>query len=80
MTEHVKEVRITDDANQAVAADSGTVDCCARGTAPTEQTYRQHIESAARDTWSFFVDTLPYLILGMVIGALIHGVVLVDVL
>jgi uncharacterized membrane protein YraQ (UPF0718 family) len=80
MTEQIKEVRIADDTNQPVAADGGTVDCCAGATTQTEQTHRQHVESAARGAWSFFIDTLPYLILGMVIGALIHGVVPIDVL
>ena len=80
MAEQVKEVRITDDTDHAVAADGGTVDCCTGGTTQTERTHGQHAESAARDAWSFFLDTLPYLILGMVIGALIHGVVPVDVL
>jgi uncharacterized membrane protein YraQ (UPF0718 family) len=80
LTEQVKEVRIADDTSQPVAADGGTVDCCAGEITQTEQTHRQHVESAARDAWSFFVDTLPYLVLGMVIGALIHGVVPIDVL
>ncbi len=79
LVDHVKEVRITDSTSQAVA-DGGTVDCCAGGTANVEQTHRQHFESAAREAWSFFVDTLPYLILGMTIGALIHGAVPVDVI
>jgi uncharacterized membrane protein YraQ (UPF0718 family) len=80
LAEQVKDVRITDETTQPVAADGGTADCCGGGPAQTEQTHRQHVESAARDAWSFFVDTLPYLILGMVIGALIHGVVPTDVL
>lgn len=80
LTEQIKTVRITDDPDQAIATDGGTADCCAGGTTRTERTHRQHVESAARDAWSFFVDTLPYLILGIVIGALIHGVVPVDVL
>ena len=80
LTEQVKEVRIASEGNQAVAADGGAVDCCAGGSTQTEQTHRQHLETAARDAWSFFLDTLPYLVLGMVIGALIHGVVPVDVL
>jgi len=80
MADQVKEVRITDDTDQAVAADGGTADCCTGETTQTERSHRQHVESAARDAWSFFLDTLPYLVLGMVIGALIHGVVPVDVL
>jgi uncharacterized membrane protein YraQ (UPF0718 family) len=80
LTEQVKDVRIAGETDQAVAADGGTVECCAGGSTRTEQTHKQHFASAARDAWSFFVDTLPYLVLGMVIGALIHGVVPVDVL
>lgn len=80
LAEQVKDVRITDETPQPVAADGGAVDCCAGGPTQTEQTHRQHVESAARDAWSFFVDTLPYLVLGMVLGALIHGVVPTDVL
>ena len=76
----VKEVRLTGATDQTVTTDGGTADCCAGRTTRTERTHRQHAESAARDAWSFFIDTLPYLILGMVIGALIHGVVPVDVL
>ena len=78
--EQVKAVRITDDTDDAVAADGGAVDCCSGGPSRTDRTHRQHVERAARDAWSFFVETLPYLIVGMVIGALIHGVVPVDVL
>ncbi|WP_018258474.1 permease [Halomicrobium katesii] len=78
LADHVKEVHITDSTGQTVA-DGGTVDCCAGGAANTEQTHRQHFESAAREAWSFFVDTLPYLVLGMVLGALIHGVVPVEI-
>jgi len=48
--------------------------------AEVEKSHRQHFETAAREAWSFFVDTSPYLILGMVLGALIHGVVPVDLL
>jgi uncharacterized membrane protein YraQ (UPF0718 family) len=80
LAEHVKDARIVNDANRATVADGGTADGSVVGTAPTKQTHRQHVETAARDAWSFFVDTLPYLVLGMVIGALIHGVVPVDVL
>ncbi|GAA0287439.1 permease [Halobacterium noricense] len=78
LTEHVKDVRVTADTDQAVAADGGTVDCCRGNSADVKQTHRQHIGTAAREAWSFFVDTLPYLILGMTLGALIHGVVPVD--
>lgn len=80
LAEHVKDVRIVEETEQTVATDGGTADCCAGSTATTDQTHRQHVETAAREAWSFFVETLPYLILGMTLGALIHGVIPVDVL
>lgn len=80
LSEYVKDVRIVEEMEQAVATDGGTADCCAGGTVTTDQTHRQHVETAAREAWSFFVETLPYLILGMTLGALIHGVVPVDIL
>jgi uncharacterized membrane protein YraQ (UPF0718 family) len=80
LSEHVKDVRIVEEPEQAVATDGGTADCCTGSTATTDQMHRQHVETAAREAWSFFVETLPYLILGMTLGALIHGVIPVDVL
>ena len=80
LVEHVKDVRIVDETGSTVATDGGTADCCVGGTGTANRTHRQHVKTAAREAWSFFVDTLPYLILGMVLGALIHGVVPVDLL
>ena len=79
LSEYVKDVRIGDDQGQAVAADGGATACCAAETTPTT-THRDHIETAAREAWSFFIDTLPYLVLGMTIGALIHGAIPVELL
>jgi len=80
LAEHVKDVRIVDETESAVATDGGTADCCTGSAVTANKTHRQHVETAAREAWSFFVDTLPYLILGMTLGALTHGVVPVDVL
>jgi len=80
LTDDVKDVQITNDSDRTVAADGGAVDCCGGDSATVQQTHRQHVETAAHEAWSFFVDTLPYLVLGMTLGALIHGVVPVDVL
>jgi uncharacterized membrane protein YraQ (UPF0718 family) len=77
---YVKDVRVVDDGTGAVAADGGTASCCSAGANSTEQTHRDHLETAAREAWSFFVETLPYLVVGMTLGALIHGVVPADVL
>lgn len=76
---YVKDVRIVDEQPRAVA-DGGRTSCCTGGTPSARKTHRQHVETAAGGAWSFFVETLPYLIFGMMIGALIHGVVPVDVL
>jgi uncharacterized membrane protein YraQ (UPF0718 family) len=96
MNDHVRDVRIADDGNRAVASDGGTVgggndggtvgDRCDGGTAEcgcdggeiSEKTHGQRVETAAREALSFFVETLPYLVLGITIGALIHGVVPVE--
>jgi len=80
LVKHVKDIRIVDETESTVATDGGTADCCVSSTGTAKQTHRQHAKTAAREAWSFFVDTLPYLILGMVLGALIHGVVPVDLL
>lgn len=73
LTAHVKDVRITDGNTHVAVADGGTIDGIGKKT--TGWTHKQHIESAARGAWQFFVETLPYLALGMLLGALIHGVV-----
>jgi len=80
LSRYVKEVQIVDEQGQTVAADGGTTSCCGTRNMSRAKTHREHIETAAREAWSFFIDTLPYLILGMTIGALIHGVVPIDVL
>jgi hypothetical protein len=46
----------------------------------TDRTHRQHVEAAGREAWSFFIDTLPYLVVGMTLGALVHGVVPVELI
>jgi uncharacterized membrane protein YraQ (UPF0718 family) len=38
------------------------------------------LETAILDSWTFFVDALLYLVLGMAIGALVHGAVPLAVL
>ena len=80
LTDHVKDVRVTGDADRTVAADGGAADCCGCDATTAEQSHRRRVETAAREAWSFFVDTLPYLVLGITIGALIHGVVPVEMI
>lgn len=46
---------------------------------PVDRTHRERLVRAALGTRSFLTDMLPYLVVGMVAGALIHGVVPVSV-
>ncbi|MEF8801937.1 MAG: permease [Halolamina sp.] len=81
--DHVKDVQGltggTDAAAAGVATDGGTVECGSSCSTPVQRSHRTRVGTAARGAWSFFVDTLPYLLVGMTVGALIHGVVPVAV-
>ena len=71
----VKDVQITT-GDRTVATDGGTASCsCSTQNAETTKTHRERFEAAAGGAWSFFEDTFPYLLLGMTLGALIHGAV-----
>lgn len=78
LAEHVKDADGLTDTGGTVATDGGTATCGCASTTPVERTHRQRVKTAARGAWSFFVDTLPYLVLGLTIGALIHGAVPVE--
>lgn len=78
-TDDVKDIDLSSNGGQPMASDGGTVECCSPQT-ESQVTHREHFETAARAAWTFFVDTLPYLLLGMTIGALIHSVVPVELL
>lgn len=75
----VKDVTLLGD-DGAVATDGGTADCGGGCEGAVARTHRQRVTAAGRGAWVFFVETLPYLVLGMVVGALIHGAVPVAVL
>lgn len=81
LTKYVKDVRVVNGPDEAVAADGGTTDCCASEPAPTptDKTHRERFGTAARGAWSILVDVSPYLILGMAVGGLIHGVVPIEI-
>jgi len=71
----VKDVRITT-GDRTVATDGGTASCsCSTQDTETTKTHRERFEAAAGGAWSFLEDTFPYLLLGMTLGALIHGAV-----
>lgn len=79
LNDYVKDVRLFDESNQALAADGGETDCCGGESVTVKKTHRQRVETAIHEAWSFFIDTLPYLFLGITIGALIKGVVPVEI-
>jgi uncharacterized membrane protein YraQ (UPF0718 family) len=69
----VRDVDVTAD-GRTTATDGGTADCsCSRET--SRATHRERVTTAARGAAAFFRETFPYLLLGMGLGALIHGVV-----
>lgn len=78
--DHVKDVSLGDDA-EAVATDGGmatdgeTTNACGCGAVDVERSHRQRVRAAAGEAWTFLRDMLPYLMLGMAIGALVHAVV-----
>jgi len=80
LEDHVRDVGVGDGHGGAVATDGGSVACCDEASSTDDRTHRQHVETAASEAVSFFVDMLPYLLLGMTAGALIHGVVPVSML
>lgn len=70
----VKNVQITTN-DRTVATDGGTTSCSCSSNVQTTKTHRERIETAAGGAWSFFTEAFPYLLLGMILGALIHGAV-----
>ncbi len=70
----VKNVQITTN-DRTVATDGGTTLCSCSSNVQTTKTHRERIETAAGGAWSFFTEAFPYLLLGMILGALIHGAV-----
>ncbi|XGI84377.1 permease [Halorutilales archaeon Cl-col2-1] len=70
----VKDVKITAGGRE-ISTDGGTASASCACSSATQKTHREKFETAARGAGSFFKDTFPYLVLGMVLGALIHGAV-----
>lgn len=70
----VKDVRITTN-DRTVATDGGTASCSCSSIDQPTKTHRERVETAAGGAWSFFKHAFPYLLLGMTLGALIHGAV-----
>jgi hypothetical protein len=75
---YVKDVRITTGGRE-ITTDGGTATGCACRNAP-KRTHRERVAAAGSGALSFFWETLPYIAVGITIGALIHGVVPASVL
>ena len=86
LDDYVKDVRITTGGRE-ISTDGGTpasgsstttdatsgCDECASTT--TNRTHKKRVTAAGKGALSFFRDTLPYIVVGIAIGALIHGAV-----
>lgn len=80
LADNVKDVDLISGTKQTVSTDGGTT---AGGGSPMPsrtKTHQEHLTTAARGAWSFFVDMLPYLLVGMAVGALIKGAVPISVI
>jgi len=81
----IKDVRITAGGREiatdgGVAASDGSTagdacGCSECGTTATNRTHTERVTTAGEGALSFFRDTLPYIAVGITIGALIHGAV-----
>ena len=81
---YIKDVRITAGGRE-IATDGGATPSDASGAADaggcsecgttTNRTHKERVIAAGEGALSFFRDTLPYIAVGIAIGALIHGAV-----
>lgn len=67
---HVKDIELST-AGAAAATDGGAT--C--DTTPPTRSHSDRVTVAGRGAWGFFVAMFPYLLLGMSVGAVIHGIV-----
>lgn len=77
LEKYVKDVKITTQ-DREITTDGGTNNSTIETN--STKTHKTRITKAGKGALSFFWDTLPYLIVGMGIGALIHGAVPQDIL
>ncbi|WIV67648.1 permease [Natrialbaceae archaeon AArc-T1-2] len=78
---YVKDVQVTA-GNRTITTDGGTAGCsddgpagCSCALEQPDRSHRERISTAGHGALSFFRETLPYLLLGIAVGALIHGAV-----
>ncbi|GAB3035349.1 permease [Natronobiforma cellulositropha] len=72
---HVKDVELNRTGQQTAVSDGGTCGGTQCGGAVTPPSHKVRVKAAGGDAWSFFVGMLPYLVLGIGIGAFLYGVV-----
>ena len=77
---YVKDVRITAGGREittdgGAAVEGGAAAACGCDDTTQSKTHRERVADAGGGALSFFRDTLPYIAVGIAIGALIHGAV-----
>lgn len=78
---YIKDVRITAGGREIVTdGGAATTGCNECGTSATNRTHGERVAAAGTGAVSFVRDTLPYIAIGITIGALIHGAVPAEVL
>jgi len=75
---HVKDVDLYATDRAAVADGGQAESACGCGDADDAavapaRSHRDRVIAAGRGAWEFLVDMFPYLLVGMVVGAVIHG-------
>lgn len=70
---YIKDVRITTGGRE-ITTDGGTATSCACAS-PPNRSHKARVTAAGEGALSFFWETLPYIVVGIAIGALIHGAV-----
>jgi uncharacterized membrane protein YraQ (UPF0718 family) len=73
--DHVKDIGIASGSQVPTSPDGGTVQSCAEATECARPSHRSRVWTAAREAIAFLRDMGPYLLLGMAVGAMIHGIV-----
>lgn len=76
----VKDLELDGPTDRPVVPDGGTSPCGCACSSTEMPEHRTRVQRAGREAWAFFVETLPYLVVGLVLGAAIHGVVPNDLL
>lgn len=80
LDDHVKDIGIGFGGDAQAATDGGTVRACEPDGDCGTPSHRSRVATAGREAITFLRDMGPYLLLGMAVGAIIHGFVPRDML